>query len=160
MKKTTAPSEKQYGDALQKYADAAQQELKLQTEASAAFKKLSEKYDPKLQDCKKQKEAAFETIESYAVANREKLFGDKQSIETIAGQLTFRKSPDSVTIEGEEDSLIEKLMKKGMETFVTIKKSLNKAMLKKTIKEGGKEADALRKMGIALSSSETFEIKP
>ena len=162
MKKTanTVPTAKQYNAALQAYADAHLAETTANAKKAAEQKKLDERYADTLKDAADAKAKAYDTIKAYAETTRENLFGEMQSIDTIAGKLTFRKTPDAVVYEGDEQKIVEKLLQKGWKTLVTIKRSLNKAAIKKALTDGTPEAKDLKKLEVSLQSGETFEIKP
>ena len=94
-----------------------------------------------------------------------KYFADSNGVDTVELQqctIGYKDNPPALAIkEGEDEKVIaEAMFKKGMVNFLTIKLSLNKAVIKSLITSDKAKAKAFEKYGLTIESGKSFFIKP
>lgn len=155
-------TEKQFDTALKNHSDATTQLKVLQQKKEAEIKKINEAYAAPIKEQEEKINTAADTIEAYCIANRVKVFGDKQSTSTICGLIGFQKGtgklvqPDDM----KPEEIIAALKKKDLLRFVSVKESIDATAVKKELSQSTKEASKLAALGFKIEVEEAFYIKP
>ena len=96
-------SSEQFEEALEKYTLAERREAEINKTIEGEVNELVEKYEDERQCLAQGKTAAFDTIQSYCLNNKEVLFGKRRSIGSPYGTVGFRLgTPRLKTIKGSD----------------------------------------------------------
>ncbi len=148
----------QFESALAQYAGNDTRINSLTAEMDEAIQAIRDEYDSDLNIMTKQNELLMATIKGYCIQNRESLFVEKKSIETLFGKLGFRKSPPSVKCgKGFKWDAVLELLKEKMPGYVrTVQEPDKEKLLADREKVG--VADKLSSVGLVVVHDETFYI--
>jgi phage host-nuclease inhibitor protein Gam len=138
-------------------ADAQQKEISAKMDLQIT--KIREKYADELNELQTEKDAAFETLQSFAENNREE-FGKKKSIDFQHGVLGFRTgTPKLKTLKGFTWASVLGLLKVHLPSYVrTIEEPAKDRLL-----ADREEPDTMKKfkdVGIYVDQDETFFVEP
>lgn len=86
----------QYEESLAKYAKNFVQQKKLSVEMEEQITAIRDEYDSDLNIIAKEQELLLAVVKGYCVSNKESLFGERRSMETLFGKLGFRKNTPSL----------------------------------------------------------------
>ena len=163
-------------DAFTAYAYADAQEEKITAELELAVVRLRESYSMELMTLKKDKEEAFEVLQSYATEHKDDLFAKKKSLEMAQGVIGFRTgTPKLKTLKGFTWASALQLVKEFLPGYVRLSEEIAKDKLladrdgdympsgESTV-TGSNVAEPMRermaRCGIVAVQDETFYVEP
>lgn len=132
QKKTviTGVTREQAEDAFAQYSKADAQIEKINAGIDLQVAKLREKHQAELAALAKEKDEAFETLDSYARENKAELFAKKKSFEMVHGIIGFRTgTPKLKTLKGFTWASALTLVKKYMPGYVRTTEEIAKDQL-------------------------------
>lgn len=135
-------------------------EQKITASMEEQIVRIREKYQPDLKACADAKEKAFDTIQAYAVENRDVLFSKKKSVETIHGVFGFRTgTPKLKTKKGFTWAAVAELLKIHLPSYVrtTVEPAKDLLLAARDEKEVCKHFD---EVGVYVDQDETFFVEP
>jgi len=149
--------------AMNDYAVKAAAHKGIAAELDVELGKVRERYAGRLTEIADAMEPVAEAIEEWAVLHPE-AFGDKKSLELIAGRIGFRTTPPAVkTLRGvKEESAIRLIEEANLRVFLRGVTELNR----ETILAGYATNDSgvtdvlLKSLGLRIVQTETFYIDP
>ena len=155
----TGVTAEQYQDALSIYAQKEARADKLYAKLNEETTKLREKYDPELTVLLEEKEKQYAIVQAYCIENKERLFDDRRSLETIHGKVGFRLgTPKLKTLpKFTWDKVLEKL-KTVLPDFVRTKEEVDKEGLIAGRNTDG-VAQHLNAVGVYVDQDEVFFIE-
>lgn len=138
-------------------ADAKEQRLTESMEEQIA--KIREQYESQLEECAKIKEASFETMQTYALENKDQLFHKRRSIETSYGTFGFRLgTPKLKTREGFNWPAVTQLLKVYLPDFVRVSEEPAKDSLL-AARDDEKVTRFFPEVGIYVDQDENFFVE-
>jgi phage host-nuclease inhibitor protein Gam len=149
----------QMEEALAKYAANDARINSINAEMDEDIQAIRDEYDSDLNILNSENGLLMATIKGYCVQNRESLFVEKKSIETVFGKLGFRKSPHALkALKGFKwDAITEKLKELLPDYIRTVDEPNKEKLLADRDKEG--VADKLSLVGVQVAQDETFYIE-
>lgn len=147
----------------QAFADYSQADAKLESISSKMdleITKIREKYQSDIKEHTDLRTKAFDTLQAYALENREVLFSKKKSIETVHGLIGFRTgTPKLKTLKGFTWKASTKLIKAFLPTYVrTVEEPAKDKLL--ADRDNEKVSSLFSKVGIYVDQDETFFVEP
>lgn len=155
------------------YAKAAAQIDKKQAEIELKCAQIREKYAAELTQLQAERDAAFDTLQSYALENQAELFTKKKSLEMAHGVIGFRTgTPKLKTLKGFTWASVLTLLKEFLPSYVrTVEEPAKDKLLADRELESvpvlheGEDvtepmSDAMAKCGIQVVQDETFYVEP
>lgn len=124
-----------------------------------AITKIREKHQDEVATLTERKALAFDTLQAFALENREALFAKKKSMETVHGLLGFRTgTPKLKTLKGFTWPSVTNLLKEFLPTYVrTVEEPAKDKLL--ADREVEEVASLFSKVGIQVDQDETFFVE-
>lgn len=135
-------------------------EQKITASMDEQITRIREKYQPDLKACTDAKEKAFDTMQVYALENRDVLFSKKKSVETIHGVFGFRTgTPKLKTKKGFTWAAVTNLLKTYLPTYVrtTVEPAKDLLLAARDNKDVSKHFEVI---GVYVDQDETFFVEP
>jgi phage host-nuclease inhibitor protein Gam len=155
----TGITSEQMEQAFAEYATADAQMSKINADLDVKITKLRETKADELARLSEQKEAAFDTLQAYAVENREELFSKKKSLETVHGTFGFRMgTPKLKTLKGFTWNAVTKLLVEFLPNFVRTTEEPAKDLLLAE-RDNPDVSNLFDKVGIFVDKDETFYVE-
>lgn len=135
-------------------------EQKLTALMDEQITRIREKYQADLQVCAEVKQKAFDTIQVYAVENRDLLFSKKKSYETVHGIFGFRTgTPKLKTKKGFTWAKVAELLKEHLPSYVrtTIEPAKDLLLAAHDDKD---VTEHFEEVGIYIAQDEVFFVEP
>lgn len=153
-------SREQMEDAFGRYASAAAEINQINADMDARFVEIRESNADRIAELEQEKQEAFEEIQSYAMENRETLFGKRKSIETVHGNIGFRIGmPKLKTKKGFTWAAILELLKvKGKDYVRQTEEVAKDKLLAERCEE--ETRTIMESCGIMVVQDETFFVEP
>jgi len=152
-------SSEQFEEALEKYALAERREAEINRTIEGEVNELVEKYEDERQCLAQGKTAAFDTIQSYCLNNKELLFGKRRSIGSPYGTVGFRLgTPRLKTIKGSDWNKVLDGLKEKLPAYVRTTQEPAKDLL---LADRNKDtvAPLLVQIGVSVVQDELFYIE-
>ncbi len=122
--------------------------------------RIREKYQDELARLQDEKDKAFEVLQTYAVEQKNTLFGKKKSIETVHGVFGFRLgTPKLKTLKGFTWGAVTNLLKEFLPGYVRISEEPAKDKLLAD-RDNPDVAKLMPKVGVYVDQEETFFVEP
>ena len=152
-------SSEQFEEALEKYTLAERREAEINKTIEGEVNELVEKYENERLCLAQGKTAAFDTIQSYCLNNKEVLFGKRRSIGSPYGTAGFRLgTPRLKTIKGSDWNQVLDGLKEKLPAYVrTIQEPAKDLLLADRNKET--VAPFLVQIGVSVVQDELFYIE-
>lgn len=156
MEATTAPTQQAitaWKNRADKIVGLAAEVTNAQNALEAKLKPIREKFEPDIEAKKKELKKLVAEFEAFGLEHSDILFAEGSEIRTKVAVITGKLNPAAVGLSEEIDELsaIEALERdKDTRAFVQVKKSLDKAALKKALTTGGKIAEKIVQAGVDL----------
>ena len=134
----------------------------LGAELDVELGKVRERYADRIAVITDAMEPLAEAIEEWAVLHPEE-FGDKKSLELVAGKIGFRTTPPSVkTLRGvREESAVERVAKsEHVVAYIRDVQEINREAILADYAAGNVTDDELKNLGLRIHKTETFYIDP
>ena len=147
----------------QSFAEFAAADAKVQNLTSKMdieMTRIREKYADQLAELSAIKERNFETIQAYALENKDELFSKKKSMESAHGVFGFRTgTPKLKNLKGFTWAAVTNLCKELLPGYISTTKELakDKLLADRTIE---KVAAIFPKIGVQVVQDETFYLEP
>lgn len=139
-----------------KFAETELSKKKLELELATKIKQLNEKYKPKIDKLGETIDQEFEVLVNYAEQEKEQLFTNSKTAIVGLCKIEKRVTTSIKPIQGVEESEIIDLVTRLEPDYLKIKRSVDKAGLKKAAQQG--EFD-LNRLGLQLLANETTTVK-
>lgn len=152
-------SSEQFEEALEKYTLAERREAEINKTIEGEVNELVEKYEDERQCLAQGKTAAFDTIQSYCLNNKEVLFGKRRSIGSPYGTVGFRLgTPRLKTIKGSDWNQVLDGLKEKLPAYVRTTQEPAKDLL---LADRNKDTVApfLVQIGVSVVQDELFYIE-
>lgn len=153
-------------DAFARFAKAESEITKLSAEIELQCTKIREKYAPQLAALSTAKDLAFDTLNSFAVENKETLFSKKKSLDMSHGVIGFRTgTPKLKTLKGFTWAKALPLVKEYLPGYIrtTEEVAKDKLLADRDSKLGVNQepmGGILSKCGIEVVQDESFFVEP
>lgn len=155
-------------DAFARFAKADSQISKINAEIELQCTKVREKYAMKLAALGAERTLAFDTLNSYAVENKDALFAKKKSLEMAHGTIGFRTgTPKLKTLKGFTWAKALPLVKEYLPGYIRTTEEVAKDKLLAdrdgTVTVGGEDVkmtDEMAHCGIEVVQDESFYVEP
>ena len=133
---------------------------KIQAEIELQCAKIREKRQADLTRLTAERDAAFETLQSFATENQTELFAKKKSLEMAPGVIGFRTgTPKLKTLKGFTWASVMNMLKEFLPGYVrTIEEPAKDKLL--ADRDDEETAALFPKVGIAVVQDETFFVEP
>lgn len=122
--------------------------------------RIREKYQDDLQKWGDMKTKSFDTLQAYAMENRDELFSKRKSMETVHGLFGFRTgTPKLKTLKGYTWGAVTNLLKEFLPSYVrtTEEPAKDKLLADRDVPE---ISDMFKKIGVYVDQDETFFVEP
>ena len=152
-------SSEQFEEALEKYTLAERREAEINKTIEGEVNELVEKYEDERLCLAQGKTAAFDTIQSYCLNNKEVLFGKRRSIGSPYGTVGFRLgTPRLKTIKGSDWNQVLDGLKEKLPAYVRTTQEPAKDLL---LADRNKDTVApfLVQIGVSVVQDELFYIE-
>ena len=152
-------SSEQFEEALEKYTLAERREAEINRTIEGEVNELVEKYEDERLCLAQGKTAAFDTIQSYCLNNKEVLFGKRRSIGSPYGTVGFRLgTPRLKTIKGSDWNQVLDGLKEKLPAYVRTTQEPAKDLL---LADRNKDTVApfLVQIGVSVVQDELFYIE-
>jgi phage host-nuclease inhibitor protein Gam len=127
---------------------------RLQAEMDAEVAKVAAKYQERIRPVQEEEDRLFDGLRTWAEANREDLCSDgTKTVNLGTGEVGWRVNPEKVSL-AKEAQVIEVLRAKGLEEFIRVKESVDKALVLK------RQDEVKGVKGLTIVQDETFRAKP
>ncbi|MBR1839370.1 MAG: host-nuclease inhibitor Gam family protein [Prevotella sp.] len=168
----TDVTREQADEAFAQYAKAEAQIQKINAEIELQCAKTREKYADKLAILAKEKDEAFNTLDSYASENKAELFAKKKSLEMTHGTIGYRTgTPKLKTLKGFTWESAKNLVKEFLPSYIRQTEEIAKDriladrdMEHVDVRDHDTVAGPMRlymeKCGIQVVQEETFYVEP
>lgn len=159
MKQTIYVSQRQFEEAMARYAVAERREAELCLCRDTDLKEVMDKYEDEMLCLSQIKNAAFDTAHAYCLNNKEQLFGKRRTIGALHGIAGFRLgSPRLKPVKGADWNNILIQLKTKLPDYVRTAVEPAKDQL---LADRHKEAVApkLREIGLQVVQDELFYIE-
>jgi phage host-nuclease inhibitor protein Gam len=147
----------------QAFADFARADARIQkinAEMDIAMVKIREKYQDELNALDLAKTLAFDTLQTYAVEQKDVLFCKRKSIETTHGVIGFRTgTPKLKTLKGFTWASVANLVKEFLPDYIRISEEVAKDKLLAD-RDADDVAALMPKIGVIVAQDETFYVEP
>ena len=122
--------------------------------------RIREKYQEELGKLTEEKDRAFETLQVYAMEQRETLFCKKKSLDTIHGTIGFRTgTPKLKTLKGFTWASVTNLLKEFLPGYIrTVDEPAKDKIL--ADRESDEVKEKLGKVGLSVVQDESFYVEP
>lgn len=155
-------------EAFGRFAKADSELTKISAEMELECTKIREKYAPKIAALETARDLAFDTLNSYAVENKDTLFSKKKSLDMAHGTIGFRTgTPKLKTLKGFTWQKALPLVKELLPEYIRTTQEVAKDKLladRDTIIafDGGevKLTEAMTHCGITVAQDESFYVEP
>lgn len=148
----------QMEQAFSDYAIADAKMAKITADIDMAITKIREKYVNDMTKYSEMRAKAFDTLQTYAMENREELFSKKKSMDMVHGTFGFRTGTPSVKqLKGFTVASTLNLALTYAPDYVRTKQELDKASL---IINRDQLGEVLPKIGVFIDQAETFFVEP
>lgn len=145
-------------DAEQAFADynTCYSQLEIQNgKMNAELTAVKEKYESKINELQKQKDAHFEVLQTYAENNPDE-FKDKKSMDFTHGTIGFRTgTPKLSLLKGYKWPAVLDLVKKHLKKYIRTKEEVDKESLL-----SDRNSIDLSSVGLKMEQDETFYVAP
>ena len=150
----------EFEEAMERYAAAGLRGLEIHKAIEAEVNEVLEKYENEVQFASETRNAAFETMRAYCIANKNSLFGKRRSIGTPFGIAGFRLgTPRLKLIKGATWEVILTKLKDKLPGYIrTVEEPAKDLLLADRNKE--KVAPLLMEVGVEVVQDELFYIEP
>jgi phage host-nuclease inhibitor protein Gam len=159
VKKTIYVSQRQFEEAISRYAVAERREAELCESRDTDLKEVMDKYEDEMLCLSQIKNAAFDTAHAYCLNNKEQLFGKRRTIGALHGIAGFRLgTPRLKTLKGTDwNNVLTELKTKLPDYVRTTVEPAKDQLLADRQKE--KVAPLLREIGLQVVQDELFYIE-
>lgn len=112
---------------IRKIGDLQREMIRLETQMNDQIGAITQQYAPQLDEIRKDLTLLQKGVQGWCEANRAELTnnGKSKSANLVTGEVQWRNRPPSVGIRG-TDSVIETLLRLGLERFIRRKEEINK----------------------------------
>lgn len=142
------------------YAKADAQVNKITADVELQCAKIREKKQDELMRLGAERDAAFDTLQAYAMENRDELFAKKKSLDMVHGTIGFRiGTPKLKTLKGFTWASALNLVKEFLPGFVRATEEIAKDKLLAD-RESEDVAANMAKCGITVTQDESFFVEP
>lgn len=149
----------QMENAMADYAIADAEQVKINAQMDVQFTAIRDKYATRLAELAEHKEKAFETVQAYAMENRETLFSKRKSVENSHGVFGFRiGTPKLKTKRGFTWGAVLELLKQQAPQFIRTTEDVAKDKLLAD-RDTDDVSVLMPKVGIEVVQDETFFIE-
>jgi len=156
----TGVSTEQMETAFGEYAVADAKLAKVNATIDVQMTAIREKYADEIGKLNETKDKAFDVMQTFAVENKDELFGKRKSIESVHGTIGFRTgTPKLKTLKGFTWGAVTNLLKEFLPSYVRISEEPAKDKLLAD-REDEEIAALFPKIGIAVTQDETFYVEP
>lgn len=147
-------------EAFANYAKADAQSAKILADIELQCAKIREKYADKLAELDGIKEAAFDTLQVYAMENKVDLFCKKKSLDMVHGVIGFRTgTPKLKTLKGFTWASALQLVREFLPGYIRTTEEITKDKLLAD-RDVENMCDNMARCGIAVVQDETFYVEP
>lgn len=147
----------------QAFASYSQADAKLESISSKMdleITKIREKYQDEVQKQTELRNKAFDTLQAFAMENREDLFAKRKSMDTVHGSLGFRTcTPSLKPLKGFTWPSVLNMLKEFLPEYVRVKEEPAKDKLLAD-REVPEVQQLLSKVGLKVDQDETFFVEP
>ena len=147
-------------EAFAQYAKSDSTLSKIQAEIELQCARIRDKYVGRIAELEREKEEAFDTLQSYATENQDTLFLKKKSLEMAHGVIGFRTgTPKLKTMKGFTWASALNLVKEFLPEYVrtTEEVAKDKMLADRAVEGMGSE---MERCGITVVQDETFYVEP
>lgn len=142
------------------FAEADAKQQRITAKMDQEITRIRERYQDDLVKLQESKDDAFDVIQTFAMENKDQLFGKKKSIETLHGIFGFRTSTPSLkTLKGFTWPAVTNMLKELLPAYVRTKDEPNKDKLIDD-REVPEVAGLFAKCGFYVAQDETFFVEP
>ncbi|GJH41159.1 hypothetical protein RCZ04_17090 [Capnocytophaga sp. HP1101] len=155
----TGVSKKEMENAFSLYAKAEAQMDKINASIETQIAAIRDRYSSELATLKEIKDTNFDVLQAYALANKNRLFVKKKSLDSLHGTIGFRTgTPKLKTLKGFTWNAVTNLLKEFLPDYVRIAEEPAKDKL---LAERNNEqiADFFPKIGVVVTQDETFFVE-
>ena len=153
-----AVTQEQFSEALAVFAAADAAEAAINAKMDEQFTKIREKNAEEVTALQKKKEEALVIAETYCKENKERLFSEQRSMDTLHGQVGFRTgTPALKTLKGFNWISVLELVKIHLPAFVRRKEEVDKESILASRNEA-EMIEVLPKIGVEVAQDEKFFI--
>ena len=144
---------------------------KIQSEVELQCAKIREKHQAELTRLTAERDASFETLQSFAIENKAELFSKKKSLDMTHGTIGFRTgTPKLKTLKGFTWASALNLVKSFLPGYIRTTEEIakDKLLADRELKEVELEkhnspitmAEAMAECGISVTQDENFYVEP
>lgn len=153
-------SREQFENAFAEYAAADARFQQVTAKMDVDITRIREKYQDQLAQLQDQKDKAFETMQVFALENKDEVFAKRKSIETVHGLAGFRTgTPKLKTLKGFTWGAVTNLLKEFLPGYVRISEEPAKDKLLAD-RDNEEVAAQFQRVGIEVVQDETFFVEP
>lgn len=154
------PSDNDVQGKMLDYAKASSSLKKVEAEMELKIQQLRDKFKARIDTLRKEKEEASESLQAYAVHNRETLFSKRKSRDLVHGMIGFRTGTPKVVKSRAKtwDRILELLKKHNMASFIRMKEEVDKEKIIAS-REDKEIMETLGEWDIKVVQDETFFIE-
>lgn len=146
--------------AFAQYAKSNAQIDKITADIELQVARIREKYAPQLGVLEKERDEAFEKLQSFAMEHKEELFVRKKSLEMLHGVIGFRTgTPKLKTAKGFTWASVLVLVKDKLSKYIRTTEEIAKDRLLADREEEGL-VEKMAEVGILVAQDETFYVEP
>lgn len=148
----------EFNDALGNYASADARINTINAKMDEKFTKIREEYASELKELTESQQQDFEIMQTYCTEQKDVLFANQRTIETVHGTVGFRTTPPALkNRKGFTWAAVLELVKVKLPTYVRTKEELDKESLL-----AARNTDEVSKLfpsiGVEVVQSETFGV--
>ncbi|MDR3328410.1 MAG: host-nuclease inhibitor Gam family protein [Prevotellaceae bacterium] len=155
----TGITQSQYETAMSEYAVADARLQKVAATMDVQIATIRDRYAPEMAKLEDKKGANFDTLQAYAMENKDILFAKKKSLENTHGSIGFRTgTPKLKTLKGFTWGAVTNLLKEFLPAYVRTTEEPAKDKLLAD-REAPEVAELLPKVGVSIAQDETFFVE-
>jgi len=159
-KQAVQVSEDQAKQAMKDYLKLVAKMTILESQKSLKVQEVENQFNPDIDLLSQRLLENHDLLKTYAEQNRKELFGKNQTIDFEGGQLSFRKSGKKLELidsEKKDWEAVTKYLEKNYPAYIIKETKPDKKSFVRDFAD--KAASILNKIGVKITSSESFSIK-